>query len=167
MGMNDRERLLATMRYKPVDRVPYRNFGAWPETIERWIREGFDPNNPPVRTDHWEWQGGWFFPSPPFERKVVEEDERTILYINHEGILMRERKDNPQSSMPQFIRFPVETREDFRRFWKERMQPDLAARLGPNWKEKLATYRHRDYPLIIIADRSPRSYGIIGIDANR
>jgi len=40
-----------------------------------------------------------FFPNPPFERKVLEEDEAHILYINHEGILMRERKDNPYSSM--------------------------------------------------------------------
>ncbi|AEE96405.1 uroporphyrinogen decarboxylase family protein [Mahella australiensis] len=151
--MNDRERFLAAMRYKPVDRVPYREFGAWPETIERWLSEGYEPNNPPISTDYWDWQGGWFFPNPPFEHKVIEEDERTVLYINHEGILIRERKDNPMSSMPQFVRFPVETREDFRTFWKERMQPDLAARLGPNWKQKLAAYRQRDYPLVVIADR--------------
>jgi uroporphyrinogen decarboxylase len=55
--------------------------------------------------------------------------------------------------MPQFIRFPVETREDFRCFWKERMQPDLAMRIGPDWKEKLITYQQRDFPLIVNADR--------------
>jgi len=151
--MTPRERFLATMRYKPVDRAPFREFGAWPETIERWKTEGYDPDHPPFETDRWEWQGGWFHPNPPFEHKVIEENEETILYINHEGILMRERKDNPYSSMPQFVRFPVQTREDFRRFWKERMQPDLAARLGPDWKEKLVAYRNRDYPLIIIAGR--------------
>jgi hypothetical protein len=151
--MNERERFLATMRYQDRDRAPYRHFGAWPETIERWKREGYDPDHPPYKLDHWEWHGGWFFPHPPFEHKVIAEDAQTILYINHEGILMRERKDNPWSSMPQFVRFPVETREDFRRFWKERMQPDLNARLGPDWKERLTAYRQRDYPLIIIADR--------------
>ena len=152
-GMTPRERFLATMRYEPVDWAPCREFGAWPETIERWKGEGYDPDHPPFETDRWEWLGGWFQPNPPFERKVIEENEETILYINHEGILMRERKDNPLSSMPQFVRFPVETREDFRRFWKERMQPDLAARIGPDWKERLAAYRRRDFPLIIIADR--------------
>lgn len=151
--MSDRERFLATMRYEPVDRAPFREFGAWPETIERWKAEGFDPDKPPFKTDRWAWYGDWFFPNPPFERKIIEEDERTITYINHEGILMKERKDNPASSMPQFLRFPVETREDFRTFWKERMKPDLKARLGPDWKDKLASYRNRDYPLIIIADR--------------
>ena len=151
--MTHRERFLATMRYEPVDRVPYREFGAWPETRDRWRREGYDPEHPPFDTDPWHWYGGWFHPNPPFERTVVEQDDHTILYVNHEGILIRERKDNPQSSMPQFVRFPVETRDDFRRFWSERMQPDLSARIGPDWQAKLAGYRTRDVPLIIIADR--------------
>lgn len=152
--MTNRERFLNVMNYKPVDRCVYTGAAAWPETIERWKTEGYDPSKEPLfGTDHWEWQGGWFFPNPPFERKVIEEDERTVLYINHEGILMRERKDNPLSSMPQFVRFPVETREDFRKFYKERMQPDLAARIGTDYIERLAAYRDRDFPLIVISDR--------------
>jgi len=151
--MNDLERFRACMSYEPMDRAPYRTFGAWPETIERWQTEGYDPQHPPFETDRWEWQGGWFQPKPPFERQVIEEDDATVLYVNHEGILMRERKDHRQSSMPQFVRFPVETREDFRKFWKERMRPDLAVRIGPDWKERLAAYRDREFPLIIIADR--------------
>ncbi|MDP7131479.1 MAG: uroporphyrinogen decarboxylase family protein, partial [Planctomycetota bacterium] len=105
--------------------------------------------------------GGWFFPNPPFEREVVEEDAETILYINKEGILMRELKNHPHSSMPQFVRFPVQTRDDFRRFWKERMNPDIAARVGADWKEKLSAYRERDVPLIIIADRWGGFFGPI------
>ena len=151
--MTSRARLLTTMRYEPVDHAPFREFGAWPETIERWKREGYDPGHPLFETDRWDWCSGWFFPNPPFEHQVVEEDEQTVLYINHEGILMRERKDHRASSMPQFVRFPVETREDFRRFWAERMKPDLTARLGPDWKEDLKAHRQRDYALIVIADR--------------
>jgi len=152
--MNALERFRACMAYEPVDRAPYREFGAWPETIERWTQEGYDPGNPPdFGTDHWDQQSGWFFPHPPFERQVIQEDDETVLHINDEGILMRERKDQPLSSMPQFVRFPVETREDFRQFWHERMQPDLGARLGPDWKGKLSAYRQRDFPLIVIAGR--------------
>jgi len=141
------------MEYQIVDRVPLWDFGVWPETIERWKGEGYNPTHPPVFTDQRDWQAGWFFPNPQFQRTIVEEDSRTVLYINHEGILMRERKDNPMSSMPQFVKFPVETREDFRRFWKERMQPNLSQRLGENWRERLGAYRNRNYPLIVIADR--------------
>jgi len=54
--------------------------------IERWKTEGYDPDNPPdFGTDRWETRN-WFFPNPPFEHKVIDENEATILYINHEGI---------------------------------------------------------------------------------
>ncbi len=155
VGFTDRERFLKVMNYQPVDRCVYGVWtGAWPETIERWKKEGYDPSQEPLfKKDVWEWQGGWFFPNPAFERKVIEENEETILYVNHEGILMREHKNNPQSSMPQFVRFPIENRTEFRRFYQERMQTNLASRIGENYAEKLIAYRNRDFPLIIISDR--------------
>ncbi|HHN46323.1 MAG TPA: hypothetical protein ENN09_02675, partial [Planctomycetes bacterium] len=52
-----------------------------------------------------------------------------------------------------FIRFPVETREDFRKFWQERMQPDPAARIGADWRKKLKRLRDEPIPFIVIADR--------------
>jgi uroporphyrinogen decarboxylase len=63
--------------------------------------------------------------------------------------------------MPAFIRFPVETREDFRKFWAERMKPDLGARLGPDWREKLAAHRDRDYVLVVLADRWGGFFGTL------
>ena len=166
--MNDLERFRACMAYESMDRAPYRSWGAWPETIERWQNEGYDPANPRAfGTDRWETRN-WFGPTPPFEHKVVEETRETILYVNHEGILMREWKANRYSSMPQFVRFPVETREEFRTFWKERMQPDLAVRIGPDWKEQLAAYRDRDFPLIVFPDRWGGFFGpqrnLVGVE---
>jgi uroporphyrinogen decarboxylase len=167
--MTPRQRLLATLRYQPVDRAPFRGFGIWPETEERWKREGYDPAQPPFhQADSWVWHGGWFFPNPPFAPEVVSEDEHTILHINAEGILMRERKEFRHSSMPQFVRFPVESREDFRRFWKARMQPDLAARIGPDWKQQLSAHRQRETPLIVVADRWGGFFGplrnLVGVE---
>jgi len=153
--MTHRERFLRVMNYQSVDRTVYGVWtGAWPETYERWKTEGYDPAKEPYYpVDHWGWIGHWFFPNPPFAHTVIEEDDRTITYVNHEGILMRERKDNPYSSMPQFLRFPVETREDFRKFAQERLQPDLAARIGQDYIAQLSAFRERDYPLLIVADR--------------
>jgi uroporphyrinogen decarboxylase len=161
--MTHLERFRNVMNYQPVDRCVYGVCtGVWPETLERWKAEGYDPSKGPAfDIDRWDWRGGWFFPNPPFERQVIEEDDHTIVYVNHEGILMRERKDQPYSSMPQFLRFPVETREDFRRFWAQRMRPDLAARIGPDHPELLGAYRQRDFPLIIIADRWGGFFGPI------
>jgi hypothetical protein len=168
--MNDLERFYACMNYQPVDRAPFWSWGPWPETVERWRREGYDPQQFDLNlgADRRLAFGDWFFPCPPFAREVIAEDDVHILYINHEGILMRERKDNPMSSMPQFVRFPVETRAEFRRFWQERMQPDLAQRIGPNWKEQLRAARAQPYPLIIIADRWGGFFGplrnLVGVE---
>jgi len=57
--------------------------------------------------------------------------ERLLNVLNYRPVDRGVYKDNPFSSMPQFVRFPVATRADFRRFWRERMQPDLAACLVP------------------------------------
>ncbi len=143
------------MEYQPVDRAPFWIWDPWPETAERWRAEGFDISQGEGNfgDDRRWWIGHWFFPNPPFEHQIIDEDADTILYINHEGILMRELKNNPMSSMPQFVKFPVETREEFRRFWRERMQPDLKLRIGPDWQDRLRTLRAESFPLIVISDR--------------
>ena len=127
---------------------------GFPETLKRWEEEGYnDGDLEQIDFDAWNVCSDWFFPHPPFERQVVEEDGRHILYVNHEGIVVRELKSNPLSSMPQFVRFPVETSEDFRAFARERLQPDVGARIGDNWVEKLKLLRAQPAVLWVIADR--------------
>ena len=151
--MNDLETFLACMEYKPADRRPFWVWGGWPETMERWHREGWDGRwDTDLACDRRNIIGDWFNPYPPFERKVVEETDRHVVYVNHEGILMREFKNQPANSMPQFIKFPVETRQEFRAFWRERMPYSLDKR-RPDWKDQLLRLRREDGPLIIIADR--------------
>ena len=168
--MNDLERFRACMRYEPVDRAPFCFGGTWPETEERWKAEGWDPDTFDIAmgADKRLWMSQWFHPHPPFEREVIAEDDAHILYINHEGILMRERKDQPWSSMPQFVKFPVETREEFRTFWKERMQPDLTQRIGPDWKEQLKALRAQPAPFTIFSDRWGGFFGplrnLVGVE---
>ena len=162
--MTDLERFNATMNYGHPDRAPFREFmwPTWPETAARWAREGgYIERQTDFGCDRWVVESTWFFPSPPFERRIVEEDAGTVTFVDPQGIVMREFKTNPLSSMPQFIRFPVETREDFRKFWKERMRPDISERIGPDWREKLRRHRARDYPLVVIADRWGGFFGAL------
>jgi len=153
--MTDRERFLRVHAYQPVDRGVYGAWtNAWPETVACWKKEGYDPAGEPIfPADEFLWRGNWFYPNPPFERQLVKDEGATVLFVNEEGILMRERKDNPQSSMPQFVKFPVATREEFRQFYAARMRPDLAARIGPDYARKLGALRSRTGPLVIGSDR--------------
>ena len=154
-SMTDLQRFHACMEYRPVDHTPFWDWWAWPETIERWKSEGYDPARfePADVADKRHWFADWFFPNPRFEHKVIREDAEHVVYVNHEGILMKEMKSNPYSSMPQFLKFPAENRQEFRKFWAERMQPDLAGRIGPDWKQQLLTWRRKPQPFVIISDR--------------
>ncbi len=169
--MNARQRFHATMTYDARDRAPFHEFPwpTWPETAERWNHEGgYDPQATDFGCDRWVIEHQWFFPTPAFERQVLSEDDTHVTYVDPQGIVVREFKKNPLSSMPQFIRFPIETRADFRTFWKERMRADLAVRIGADWRERLRRHRGRDYLLIVLADRWGGFFGplrnLVGVE---
>jgi len=156
--MNERERFLACMEYQSVDRHPFWDWWAWPETEQRWRAEGFDPQlcQPARLADRRHWIAQLWQPNPPFENQTLQEDAQTRIFINHEGIVMKELKNHPASSMPEFLKFPVETRQDFRTFWQQHMQWNLDARAGAaghtfdSWLRQL---RQDPIPLVVISDR--------------
>ena len=168
--MNDLERFHCCMDYGAVDHHPFWGWGAWPETLEKWREQGYEADGEATaeekqafdrwgtmsirpRGDRRQVFDNWFYPCPQFAHEVLEEDDHTVVYVNIEGIVMRELKVNPMSSMPEFVRFPVETREDFRRFRRERMRDDLCERIGPDWKDQLRGFRREECPFIVWADR--------------
>ena len=104
--MNARERFLSTMKYQPVDRAPFYEFmwPTWPETAERWAKEsGYVQSKTDFGCDKWLVEYSWFWPQPPFAREILEEDAEHVTFVDPQGIVMREFKNNPLSSMPQFI----------------------------------------------------------------
>ena len=162
--MNDMDRFRLAMQYGDVDRAPFYEFmwPAWAETAARWATEGgYVEGKTDFGCDKWVLEYSWFWPQPPFERTVLAEDEVYETYVDPQGIVMKEFKKNSTSSMPQFIRYPVQTREDFRKYWRERMQPDLGQRIGPGWREKMRRLRNRDVPFVVIADRWGGFFGPI------
>ncbi len=146
-----RDRFLQTCRFEPAD-PPWVRWGAfvWIETCNVWRTQGYD--GPELG---WGGEGlterfgldellrvdPWYGPVPDFAYEVVEEDDRSKLYINHEGILLREFKDRFDTSMPQFVKFPVETAQDFEKFAAERLTLNLEERLPQAWKEQVAAGR--------------------------
>ena len=88
--MTELERFHACMAYRAVDRTPFWDWGAWPETIERWKSEGYDPEKDRLAegADRRLWFGTWFRPNPPFVHEIREETDDHVVYVNHEGILL-------------------------------------------------------------------------------
>lgn len=149
--MDDRERFLATMHYQERDRCPWGEMGFWPETLERWHSEGwpedmylnqffgFDRLRETVNVS--------FGFIPPFKEEVLEENDTYRVVRRETGVTAREFRGEHSFRMPQWLRFPLETRED----WEAQIRPRLNAasptRYPEYWVEKARTYRARDYPL--------------------
>ena len=114
-----RQRFLHTLEFKQVEPKWFRGYAfIWPETGSEWYQQGYEGpelgwhgEGLPERfgLDELQRVDPWYGPVPDFTYEVIEEDERTKLYVNHEGILMREFKERNDTSMPQFVKFPVET----------------------------------------------------------
>ncbi len=137
--MTSRERMLAALLGGETDRTPcVMLFGPWGTTLERWRKEGlaldkawtaefgFDPmwTQAPVNL-------GWC-PRWP-QQEVLEDRGDYVIARDWRGIIIRTRKDG--ASMPEWLEYPVKTRDDWERVKAERFNPDDAGRFPDDWKE--------------------------------
>jgi len=152
--MTDRERFLKIASGELRDELylPLNLNYAWfmDETLERWHGEGlpkgadlleffgFDP----IRLVG----GSPYSPIPPFEEVVLSEDAETRIVRDHLGITKRVSKRHEQSTMPQWIDFPIKSRRDFEEF-RKRLDPHSPSRWPSDWSRLKEEWAKRDYPL--------------------
>lgn len=123
--MNERERLLRTIRFEPVDQLPFRfAYGVMPGVLEAWheqglprtVREredlhrhfGFPPKPRPLPVNM------WF--DPPFDARVIEEDDEVRIAVDGMGRTTKVLKR--YATLPRALAFPVHdaaTWADYRR----------------------------------------------------
>jgi hypothetical protein len=155
-SMNCRERYRAVTHFGEPDRPFLSGFGIWPETAARWRQEGWDGTPldelfPSDRVIGLPVPAG---PCPPFEKKILEDTPGTLVYVDHEGIVKKEFKgDKGWSSMPQFVRFPVENERDFDHLVETRLGPNLDQRLPEDWDRRVKELKERTSPVMYFMDR--------------
>lgn len=160
--MTERERFLAVMDYRPVDRVPNHELGVWPQTVERWRREapeaveGFTWNwfvgEPGLNLDHREYVPVYYGFIPPFDPEVLEETADYIVARDGLGIVTRALKAGTvggvRMSMDQHLAHPVTAPEDFPDI-KRRLTAALPQRYPAGLDARLADWAQRGYPLAL------------------
>ena len=141
------------MNYQLRDRCPWGEMGFWPETLERWHEEGwpedmylnqffgFDRLREQVNVSM-----GFI---PAFKREVLEETDRYQIVLRETGVVAREFKGELSFHMPQWLRFPLQTRDDWENEIKPRLNPHSPTRYPEYWSEKVRSWRQRDYPLTL------------------
>lgn len=142
--MNSRERFRATFDFKETDRPFYwETPGAWGATIQRWKKEGFSKPAGVKFPDFFgmdkiSWlpiKGGWVGNPyyPMFEETELADDGTNITKVDRYGITKKIRKFNPETSMPQFLEFPVKKRDDFINLIQPKLNFTDNGRFPENW----------------------------------
>ncbi|HUT73723.1 MAG TPA: uroporphyrinogen decarboxylase family protein [Armatimonadota bacterium] len=167
--MTHRERLLATLRFEPVDRVPDYEFGAWEQTINRWEQEGLPAGLGGVwgsiqcyfHTDEKD-----FGPTlginialfPAFERKVLEEKGDHVIVQDLDGAVSEMMKPELGASIPRYLRHALETRADWELIRDERLNPDTPGRIPDDIDDRCRRTLDADYP---VAANCGSVYGLL------
>jgi len=87
----------------------------------------------------------WIFPE--FEPQVLEDLGDRLLIIDEMGI--RKKSSREKDSIPEYYEWPVKTRDDWKRFKEERLDPKTPGRYPQNLDEVIQEFEDRDYPLNI------------------
>jgi len=143
-GMAPGERLVLCLLGEPLDRAPFGvgiGWAPWGETLERWRLETGRPDLDPA--SELGFDPGFAIPTihagiyPPFTPEVLDQDERFVVHRDERGIVKRDRRDG--HSMPEFLRHPVETEDDWETLKATRLDPRTPGRIAENW----AAFRRR------------------------
>jgi hypothetical protein len=154
--MTHRERFVRLMSYDGFDRPPRWEYGAWPQTLQRWHLEGLPahlswPDHAPQY--HIEPRSTVTFRidmMPPIEEALIEQDERYEVRRRADGRVTRALRegtmDGVRACMDQYIDAPVRDEQDFR-VLKRRYDASDPARLPAGWPAGADALADRDVSL--------------------
>jgi len=136
--MTTRERFRHVLHWERPDRVPNMEFGYWKKTIEVWHGQGLPldcATNAEVER-HLGLEGISIIPTlpvqngpcPPFEEKVIEVRGGRRIIRNEDGVLCEMTESD--TSIPRYLRYTIESRADWERLRRERLDPEAPGRIG-------------------------------------
>jgi hypothetical protein len=139
------DRWYRVFTYQRADRVPDIEFWWWPQTIRRWLKEGLPEEFESERNSNFSRKLWQFFGldnqdhvgidlrwkmNPAFTEQILELKGDSVIIRDTSGIVAeRYQNDVDENSVPHYLRFPVETPQDWEALKKERY------RLGDPYRE--------------------------------
>lgn len=126
------------MHHREFDRMPVLHWQGWPETYDRWYKEGL-----PKNVDEHEYFNTDPFHSylslnmelyPPFDEETLEETNKYRVFRQEDGVIAKHLKS--KSSIPSFIDFTFKDAS----CWKEyewRLQPDIG-RIPQDFQDQIS-----------------------------
>lgn len=153
--MNRKEMFLKIAHFEIAGKIflPSCYQWFWNATIERWRKEGL-PADVHLR-EYLGFDRAELLPVnlqynvpliPPFERRILQEDQIHQVIIDYDGTKKKILKENREESMDQWLDYPVKDRKSWNDY-KKRLDPDSPLRFPCWWEEKKEEYRNIDYPI--------------------
>ncbi len=141
--------LAATLNFERPEGICQFEWGYWPETEERWKREGMAGQCPweAVGITHYHRVPVEVRMFPPFEQQVLQEDPSTLIIRDTDGIIKEVPRDG-HSALSRFIKHPVQDMRDFEAL-KERLDPHSPGRFGPDWPQQARKLADRNSILVM------------------
>lgn len=121
--MKTKERIRLTLKGEIPDRVPVCEISIWPDTIERWKREGLDGDVFDIlgmdRITFLGFETGFYF-----EEKIIREEGEFVIYRDKHGKIRKAWKQESKNySPPENIDFSLKTKDDWFKF-RDYLLPD-------------------------------------------
>jgi len=152
--MNARDRLVNTLKFQSVDRIPLVEWPIREATMREWLKQGY-PEGCPVQTyfsNDTMWIGAPFNIRvfPKFEEMIIEQNERYKIWIDDLGATRKDFADNenPGFVTRSWLKFPVENREDFLNI-KKRYISNSPGRFGEDFALRAAVLNESPAPVMI------------------
>lgn len=156
-ALSHRERLLRTLRFQPVDRLPDYEFSAWQQTIDRWIQEGMEPcpHTGGVMDSYFGLDTDDFCPGlgvrnglcPSFDKTVLEERGDHQIIQDADGAISEQIKPELGASIPRYLRHAIVARADWQKIRDERLNPDHPDRISRHIDALCRRLNKVDYPI--------------------
>ena len=151
--MNHRERFVRTLTGQEVDRVPFiKVFGGTNAIVPGWEKDypGISRSIDEILQFEGAYRGWQIAPvnmdlSQVGEAEILEENRSRIVRRRGEGTVEIIQKAGDFHH--QTIEWPVKSRKDWERIKERHLQAEDPERFPEDWKEYVARFRTRDYPL--------------------
>jgi len=147
--MTMRELWRNIMFYGEFDRMPVIHWTGWPETMERWRKEGL-PADVNIHqyfgtVPHWTWVGVNLGLHPPLAEETLEETDEYRIFRDGSGVVQKDWKH--RSCIPTFLDFTLKEAKDWDPF-KRRLQPD-PARIPADLDKRIADAEGSGLPIAV------------------
>jgi uroporphyrinogen decarboxylase len=113
--MNSRERIMAALNGEKMDRIPMLEIAFWPETIERWHKEGLPSGCTPNEYFGLDTMGFFTYDgSLQLVQNILEENKEIKIYTDGDGCTYKAFKN--KTNTPQFLESKIKNIEDWEKY---------------------------------------------------